>query len=533
MRVLLLPLVFALTALAQPPAAVPEVRGTIVESGTNTPIPGVEVTISEFGPNAEKITVNKAVASTFTDAKGAYSLKPGHLGDFSILAKKEGYSVAHADGVIFANPERRFILNAATPVQNLEMLLTRPATITGRVIDRDGNPVPNLRVTLERAPARFPFPTTAPTDAEGIFTASNLAPGAYVVHIEPAPLNETEDLLEFNEAAFKIVDEDIEPAYFPGGVPNAELALPISVTGGAISNAGTLTVRKVPYYRVRITLAGDCAPNERWTLRLRPAEGGDSPMKDRYSACRKDALLTRVPPGSYNLAVWTGRSADRWALAPFIVTDKNTQTTLTFNTAGAVSGRVTAADGADVSKLGDVQILLRPANGLSPGEPYVEPDATGKFTYRVPWTSQLLSVEPADPNTFVKEIRLNGLPLRSQPFDTSPGATLDVVLDSGAAKLSVTLRKGEAITAGQFILIPASVTEPPRTLLALPPFSFLGGFQSSLVSSIPPGDYRILVLSGLPAEDFRDPNAIATLFTRAEKITLGRGEQKSIEIQVK
>jgi hypothetical protein len=55
---------------------------------------------------------------------------------------------------------------------------------------------------------------------------------------------------------------------------------------------------------------------------------------------------------------------------------------------------------------------------------------------------------------------------------------MEVVLDSGAAKLSV-----------------ISKTEPPRALLARPPFSF----------------------AGLIDKDFAEANAIAERFTRAKK----------------
>jgi len=528
MRVPLLVLLFGLLAAAQP-AAVPEIRGTVVEAGTTTPIPGAEVTIYEFGPNAENFIVNKAVVSTTTDVNGAFSLKPGRFGDFSIAAKKAGYDDRAAS--------RSQPLNTANPVRSIQLALTLPGSLTGRVVDVQGNPVRNQRVVLlERAISRFPGTLSAITNEEGIFIASKLAPGPYVAQIAPESARGDEELLPFTEEAFQIVDEDVEPSYWPGGVSDPDLVLPLTVSGGAIANAGTITVRKVPYYRVRVTNTSDCAPNERWILRLRPAAEAEIAVLDHYAGCQRDFLLTHVPPGSYALGVWTGRDVEKWALAPIVITKENTSTSLNFQGSAAISGRITTVEGVDRTKLGDLQILLRSGNGLPSPQAVAEVDASGEITFaRVPWTTQWVSVQPRNPETYVKEIRYNGLPLRNYQIDSiSTGSTLDIVLDNGAASLDITLKRGEATATGHVLLIAATLTEPPRSFSQFPPFTIRAGdpfSNANLTRNIPPGDYRLIVMP--VSFDFTDTNLMASLFAQAEKITLGRGEHKSIEIKLK
>jgi len=534
MRVPLLVLLLALPIAAQP-AVVPEIRGTVVEAGTTTPIPGADVAIYEFGPNAENFIVKKTLVSTTTDTNGVFSLKPGRFGEFSIAATKAGY-----DDRLSARSQT---LNSANPVGNIQLVLTLPGSLTGRVVDPQGNPVPNQRVVFSQRVAyegtttRFPGTLSAVTNAEGIFTATMLAPGPYVVQVALTPVRDDEELMPFTEEAFQIVDEDVEPSYWPGGVSDPDLVLPITVSGGAIANVGTITIRKVPYYRVRVTNTSDCAPNERWILRLRPAAEAETPIMDRYAACQKDFLLTRVPPGTYALGVWPGREVEKWALAPIVITKENTSATLNFQAGAAVSGQIKAVEGVDRTKLGDLQILLRSGSGLPNPQSTPSVDASGKLTFdRVPWTTQWLSVQPKNPETYVKEIRYNGLPLRSHQLESvSTGSTLDIVLDSGAASLNVTLKRGEAPANGRALLIAATLAEPPRSFGQFPPFTI--GYSgnpfspTNLIRNIPPGDYRLVILP--PTYDFTDPNVIATLFAQAEKVTLGRGEQKSIEIKVK
>jgi hypothetical protein len=244
----------------------------------------------------------------------------------------------------------------------------------------------------------------------------------------------------------------------------------------------------------------------------------------------------RVPPGSYNLAVWNNRDVNRWALAPFTVTKENTTATLTFNESVTISGRIIAANGADPGSFGDVAILLRSDSGLPSRQFFTQPDSKGQFSFdRLPWKGQWLSVEAREGSTYVQEIRYNGLPLRSHKLEAIPGGKLEIVLDSQAATLRVVLKTGEAPTSGRVALVPTWLTEPPVPLANFPPFVFALGSIPGLMSSphLPPGEYRVVPLSSSLNEDITDAAAVAAMLARAEKVTLARGEQKSIEPQLK
>lgn len=518
MRVLLPGLWLCFAAFAQ----TAEVRGTVTEQGSNTPVSGAEVALREFGPNADNLIVDKVVVSTITGPDGTFVLRPGHFGSFNVEAKQQGF---------IGTLRSQAPLTAAAPTRSVLLTLARSGTITGRVIDEQGNPAANLRVMVERslaglgevvyAPGSLEIPSV--TNAEGIFTAPGLTPGAYRVHLLPKPASDLDALTAFTEAAFKIVDQDIEPSYWPGGFPDPNMMLPITLAGGAIANAGTIMVRRVPYFRVRVTLNRDCDPNERWTVRMRPV-GSRGPSMDRYAECHKDSLLTGVPPGAYELAVWTGRSVDRWAITPVIVTKENTTAAITFTESPSLSGHVKAADSADLAKLGQVNIVVRSAEQLPSSNGFTSPDETGNFKFdRVPWRSQWLSVEPAQPDTYVKEIRYSGLPLHSPKFDAIPGASLDIVVDSQAAQLTV--------TGGLVLLVSASLTELPSGLLPLPPFVMRGGPEP--INNIPPGDYKLIAMPSPFDTSLSDPSALAQRFARAERITFGKGEHKTIDVKPK
>ena len=58
-------------------------------------------------------------------------------------------------------------------VTGIDAALDRAATITGRTVDADGNPIPGVGVQLQSAAFTY---TTATTGEDGTFTAAGLRP---------------------------------------------------------------------------------------------------------------------------------------------------------------------------------------------------------------------------------------------------------------------------------------------------------------------------------------------------------------------
>src|SRR3954462_10816238 len=86
MRILLLAFLSSIAAFAQ----TAEVRGTVIERGPNTPLPGAQVSLYECVPNGDTLDA-RLFKSITTDARGVFSFAPGHLGDFRLEVTKPGY----------------------------------------------------------------------------------------------------------------------------------------------------------------------------------------------------------------------------------------------------------------------------------------------------------------------------------------------------------------------------------------------------------------------------------------------------------
>ncbi len=182
------------------------------------PLPGAEVSAAEQRVSA--------------DAQGRFSLGPLPIGAHRIDA-------AAPDMISPGSPDQRGrvveIVQGAGPIRQLDLVLRRPATITGRVV-AGGTPVANARIGMLYRRAEglggaldpFALDGLATTDAQGTFTLTQLAPGSarVLVQADAFALAEsrelrlgdgqqlrdlTIDLAPSARATARVVDTDGEP----------------------------------------------------------------------------------------------------------------------------------------------------------------------------------------------------------------------------------------------------------------------------------------------------------------------------------
>src|SRR2546423_15001993 len=70
-------------------------------------------------------------------------------------------------------------LQALAQVSSSPASASKPGTISGRVINESGRPLPNAGILLRRVGSRYTEPTTTTTDREGKFQLSGLEPVSY------------------------------------------------------------------------------------------------------------------------------------------------------------------------------------------------------------------------------------------------------------------------------------------------------------------------------------------------------------------
>ena len=143
------------------PSAPGSLTGLVTDT-SNTPVPGASVTFT---------SADGQIYSTTTDAKGNYSLPNVQPGTYTGTAAKTGFGTGTQTGIVVAS-------NASVTVNFT--LTPGPGSVTGRVVDTSGNPIPSATVFFSSgSPATIV--TTATTDATGTYTIASIAAGTYNV----------------------------------------------------------------------------------------------------------------------------------------------------------------------------------------------------------------------------------------------------------------------------------------------------------------------------------------------------------------
>ena len=171
------------------PRVAPPDRGSTGATGRilatdGRPIPGTQVLLLAVD------APQSAPRSTLSDADGAYQfLLPGDsAGTFRIAARRAGYVQGIYGQRATADLGTDVTIASATVATDLDIILARPAVLTGRIFDENGDPVEGAAVralTIRRVDGRR---TLAPVPAVGLHTddlgryrISGLPGGDYVV----------------------------------------------------------------------------------------------------------------------------------------------------------------------------------------------------------------------------------------------------------------------------------------------------------------------------------------------------------------
>ena len=200
-----------------------------------------EVGSSEIGQTPRSYVVGSTADGTFT-------LGGLDAGKYQIVVERSGY----LREVFESRTSGAWI--ALTPGQEMTDIvvrLTREASLTGRILDEDHDPVANVSVKLFRfthhvglrRAEQFGF---GETDSTGAFRLTGIGPGRYyLVAIPRQTLIESSPLASGEKIQYGYI-----PTYY-GGSAEASGAAPIVIAPGESATAGDLTLRKARIVHIR------------------------------------------------------------------------------------------------------------------------------------------------------------------------------------------------------------------------------------------------------------------------------------------
>jgi hypothetical protein len=545
----------ASTVLAQPRARsqrvdplTSSIQGRVTTADTGAPIRGAEVRVSIDGRFSRLVT---------TDGEGRYELRNLAAGAYKLTISKAGFiTLEYGQRRPFETAATITLREGETAAGNVALL--RGGAIFGRVVDSSGEPsvgarIQALRVRTESGRRRLiAVGAGDQTDDLGSFRLYGLPPGEYYVSASTGLID--------------AVKRD-PPVYYPGTTNLAE-AQPIALGAGAEASADFQIVevaRAATISGVVLNSSGGPAPGAMVNLSsdtLSPTPGTQSSLMLHDDAGPDGSFsIQNVPPGPYTLTaslpmqvpdpalVAASREAARLTQSPppppmfqlpetasmplVIGSEGVSGITLSTRRGGRVVGRFVADAG--VARPLPTGLVAR-LRSSGPGNMQMTMNGgNDSLDFQLAGVSgpARLEVDGIPDGWAVKAILVDGEDVTDEPFDlTDKTATLRVVMTDRLTTISGAVQSNGDIRDHNVLVFAEDAskwTVPTRFVRAVRADAD-GRFE---IRGLPPGErYLAAALTYLEDGEEQDRQLLERLRNRATSVTLGEGEQRSIQLEV-
>jgi hypothetical protein len=479
--------------------------------------------------------------ATTSDAEGKFIFEDVEPDSYMLVGQHPGYIESHYGTKKAGDAPATLSLTPSLHVREIEFALTPRTIISGRVLDDEGDPVPNGIVQLLRNSypngrrQLLPFSQTQ-ADVDGEYKISNLLPGRYLLAAVPPRISYFEPVHKNGPRGDPAKpEEELVTTYFPSAL-DAASATTIEVVAGRDIRGTDLQLRKSQVFRIRGKLSGSINPELGTALRISITRR-DSFIMDFFGSTsanvEKDGSfdLRGVPAGPYRLMVTTGNGMIRTLARQNIDVGSHDieGVSVVLQPSGSIRGAIQVArtTSPDAEKptpvLSNMMIRLEPAAGMTNGTPFGTLKPDGSFVFDDVAADQYrLRINYLPDGTYVKSARLGDQDVLVHDLDLAGGvgaAAMEIVLSATAGQIDGTVQTDQQKTATgvQVTLIP-DPADPARTDLFTNAVTDQNG-QFSL-KNLTPGKYRIYAWEEIENGIQHDPEFMKPLVELGTKITV-------------
>lgn len=529
---------------AEPPKGTAILRGVVVAADSGAPVRRAQVRASAADSGDTR--------TTLTDEHGRFELRELAGGHYALGASKGGFISLQYGQRRPGEPGTPVDLAAGQTLEKLTIALPRGSVITGRIVDEYGEPLTGAQVQALRngwvSGARRLQAVGAGdrTDDQGTYRIFGLAPGEYLV---TATLRDERPMMRGGQPD-DMPDSGYAPTYFPG-TSSLNDAQKVTVgLGEEVSGVGFgLSLTRLAAISGRVLAAAGYESGVQ--VVAVPADGARLPQTLRGTQTRNDGTfdLRGVPPGRYRLqAMSWGASSGEGGLtgATTITVNGNNLEGLTVALAPApiVSGIVQSDTSQGAAfRASQVRITAVPvtpsAIPMGRGGRGASGRANDDFTFQTAGLSEPAYLRVNAPGGwYVKGVFASGRDITETPLTLEPGSRLDgvrVVLTQTASSLTGSVRdaRGNAVLDAAVVVFPDDESRwtPQSRFIASARPDTTGTFT---ITGLPASErYRVIAVQGLESGQANDPEFLASVRDQAERVTLGEGEAKTLELRLK
>jgi hypothetical protein len=510
-------------AQAQPQSS-GAIGGIVVDANNNTPIRRAIVTLSTVEGRPQD-------AVAWTDGEGRFWFGYLPSGPYQLRASKVGYQMAAYGAETPRRPAAIIQLAAGEVRSDFIFRLQQMSSISGDVLDEDGDPLAGVQVTLmtpgfERHKRKF-FPgATTTTDSNGRYRLTGLPPGRYAVASMP-------------RRAVKMQPEAVP------GQPQRQYLYGVQYYPGAdlAESAGLITLQPGhEISRIDFRLAArPTAPLQGkviWPPEVTSArEVSITVVTDKVGTIMGTTAfppdftfrLDQIPPGSY-LAVAQAsvdgrpyRGVQTIDIGPEGVRDAAIPLEPSIDLAGSVS-----VEGPGAEKVFASSVSLVPGDGLPWNGPPLRASVNKDGSFKiagVPPGVWDIGAGPIPPGGYVKSMRLGDQDVLTEEMaiHASTTAPLKIVLATQAAILEGTVMQQDQPARAVVLLAPDAKFRHVSSFYRLVVADDKGHFE---IKNVTPGRYQLYAFEEFDQRSIDDPDLLKPFESAGVAVTLREGKNE-------
>ena len=535
-------LVAAALVRAQAPApSVPyaSISGVVLNDATGTPIRRAIVTLSTLST----LDTPPLEAVTFTESNGVFGFTAIPPGKYRLLANMDGFERATFGASTPARPPVTLNLAAGDGRYGITFRLRPLASISGVVLDPDGDPVANASVRLLRAGFARRRPTYrsvgwTSTDGLGRYRVTDVLPGQYVIMAVPQQ-HEPAALVQPDVTVGQSVSQKMYALDFYPDTSRLSAATPLLISPGKDLDGIDFhfTARTVAPLHGRIAVPEDAQANLHVQILAYPQDIPEGNFQGAAAMAMPPDFTFEFPyliAGPYTIIATLPaegreyRAVERMELPP-----AGQEITLHLEHGIDLTGRV------DLEGTG-----YRPADPfrvtLSSGDSFpersrpaaeVKPDGTFTIANVFPgiWD---INVSPVPHGGYIKAMLLGDQDVLNDDMTITPNThePLRIVLSTrgGGVTGTVTVPQGVPKSArARVLLAPSGKYEHVLSYYAVAAADDGGHFE---LKSITPGRYKLYAFEELEPGSYEDPGFLKPFEKLSEAFDVAEGGHVSRQV---